>query len=95
VSAANKYIDESAPWTLAKDEKQRDQLATVMYNLLEGTRIIALLVKPFMPETGARILAILGCDPAMKLDGHDSWGGLLAGTTVEKAAPLFPRIEAE
>src|SRR5512133_727224 len=95
VSAANKYIDETAPWALAKDETQREQLAAVMYNLLEGTRIIALLVKSFMPETGAKILTILGCDPAMELDGHDSWGGLPAGTMVEKATPLFPRIEAE
>ncbi|HBT82647.1 MAG TPA: methionine--tRNA ligase, partial [Desulfuromonas sp.] len=52
VGAANKYIDDTAPWTLAKDEALRPRLATVMYNLCEAVRLIALLVKPFMPETG-------------------------------------------
>jgi methionyl-tRNA synthetase len=95
VGAANKYIDDTAPWSLAKDPNQRERLGTVMYNLLEGTRIIALLVKPFMPDTGAKILSILGTDRALELEGHDAWGGLKAGTAIEKAAPLFPRIEAE
>ena len=94
VGAANKYIDDTAPWTLAKDEALRPRLATVMYNLCEAVRLIALLVKPFMPETGAKILAILGCDRESQLDGHDSWGELRPGTAIEKAAPLFPRIEA-
>jgi methionyl-tRNA synthetase len=95
VSAANKYIDDTAPWALAKDESKRTELATVMYNLLEGTRLIALLIKPFMPETGAKILSILGCEPTMELNGHDAWGGLKPGAKVAKAEPLFPRIETE
>jgi methionyl-tRNA synthetase len=96
VSAANKYIDDSAPWALAKDEDQRERLGTVMYNLLETVRLIGLLVTPFMPETGARICTILGINPEdQQLDKHDSWGLLEPGTMVEKATPLFPRIETE
>jgi len=96
ISAGNKYIDENAPWALAKDPAQRDRLASVMYNLLEAIRIIALLVAPFMPETGARITKILNGDPKnLTLDGQDQWGGLQPGIDIEKAAPLFPRIENE
>jgi methionyl-tRNA synthetase len=96
VSVANKYIDETAPWTLAKDENLRPRLGTVMYTLLEGTRLIALLVAPFMPDTGASILKTLGLDQTdLTLDGNDTWGLLQPGSTVSKAAPLFPRIETE
>jgi methionyl-tRNA synthetase len=96
ISAGNKYIDETAPWSLAKDPEQRERLATVMYNLLESLRIIALLIAPFMPETGEKILQILGCNSKnLVLEGQDQWGGLKAGTTIEKASPLFPRIETE
>ncbi len=96
VSAANKYIDDSAPWALAKDESQRERLGTVMYNLLEAVRLIGLLVTPFMPETGANICRILGINPTdQQLEDHDRWGLLIPGTIVEKAAPLFPRIEKE
>ncbi len=96
ISAGNKYIDENAPWALAKDPAQQERLASVMYNLLEAIRIIALLVAPFMPETGARIIKILNGDPEnLVLDGQDQWGGLQPGTEIEKAAPLFPRIENE
>ncbi|HEY5675065.1 MAG TPA: methionine--tRNA ligase [Malonomonas sp.] len=96
ISAGNKYIDETAPWALAKDPEQQQRLATVMYNLHEAIRIIALLVTPFMPETGEKIFDILGCDSSnMNLDGQDQWGGLQPGSQIEKAAPLFPRIETE
>ena len=96
ISAGNKYIDETAPWALAKDPEQRERLATVMYNLLESIRIIALLVAPFMPSTGEKILQILGQDSSnMALDGQDQWGGLKAGVRIEKAAPLFPRIDTK
>ncbi len=94
VSAGNKYIDDTAPWALAKDESQRDKLGSVLYNLLEGMRLVALLTAPFMPEAGAKILGILGEDPDnLSLEGHDNWGGLPAGRSIEKAKPLFPRIE--
>ena len=95
VSASNKYIDDCAPWTLAKDPAQQERLATVIYNLIEAIRLIALMVGPFMPTTGAKILTIVGCDPAGTLEANDQWGGLQAGTLIEKAAPLFPRIEIE
>jgi len=96
IGAANKYIDETAPWTLAKDPATRGRLGTVMYNLLEAMRLIALLVGPFMPETGSKILQILGLDPEKThLDHQDRWGFLSSGTQVAKAEPLFPRIEAE
>lgn len=96
ISAGNKYIDETAPWALAKDPAQQQRLANVMYNLLEAIRLIALLVAPFMPETAEKILAILGCDSNnSNLEGQDSWGGLQPGSQIEKAAPLFPRIETE
>ncbi len=96
VSAANKYIDETAPWALAKDPADRERLGTVMYNLLEGLRIIALLIGPFMPATAASIAVILGNDPQdLTIEGRDEWGGLHPGSQIEKAAPLFPRIESE
>ena len=96
IRAGNKYIDETAPWTLAKDESQAGRLATVMYSLMEAQRIIAMLVSPFMPDTGDAMLDILGCQPGtQKLDGHDQWGGLQAGVAIKKAQPLFPRIEVE
>lgn len=96
VSAANKYIDDSAPWALAKDAARQERLGTVMYNLLEAVRLIGLLVTPFMPDTGASICRILGIAADDRfLEGHDSWGLLQPGTTIEKAAPLFPRIETE
>ena len=94
ISSANKYIDDSAPWALAKDDAQKDRLGTVMYNLLEAIRLIGLLVAPFMPDTGARIMEILAQDSNnLQLDDQDQWGGLSAGITIEKAAPMFPRIE--
>jgi methionyl-tRNA synthetase len=96
IGAANKYIDETAPWALAKEEANRTRLGTVMYNLIEAVRLIGLLAAPFMPETASRIMETLGCDPAdLALDGKDGWGGLTAGAQIAKAAPLFPRIEAE
>jgi methionyl-tRNA synthetase len=96
VGAANKYIDDTTPWAIAKDPAQQERLATVMYNLLEAVRLTGLLVAPFMPETGAKLRTILGLDPgAVTMTGQDTWGGLQPGTKIAKAAPLFPRIEAE
>jgi methionyl-tRNA synthetase len=96
VGAANKYIDDTTPWALAKDAAQHERLATVMYTLLEALRLIGLLITPFMPDTGAKIRTILGLGPAQGAPcGEEGWGGLPPGTTVAKAEPLFPRIEAE
>ena len=96
ISTANKYIDETAPWGLAKDPEQQARLGTVMYNLLETVRLLGLMVSPFMPETGVKIAAILGQDSCnILMEGQDNWGGLQPGQAIKKAEPLFPRIEKE
>ncbi|WP_020675800.1 methionine--tRNA ligase [Geopsychrobacter electrodiphilus] len=95
ISAGNKYIDETAPWALAKDPAQQGRLGRVLYNLLEAQRLIALQIAPFMPETAEKILALLGVDPKANLADNDTWGALQAGSKIKKASPLFPRIEAE
>ena len=96
VAAANKYIDDVAPWALAKDESQKARLATVMYHLLESVRLIALFTIPFMPATGAKVIEILGGEPKdLAEDALFDWGGLKPGTKIIKSAPLFPRIESE
>lgn len=90
----NKYIDETAPWALAKDESQKERLGTVLYNLLEGIRFIAVLISPFMPDTSKAIIEQLSCD-VTDYDSLASFGGLKAGTTVKTPTPLFARIDAE
>ncbi len=92
VSAGNKYIDETAPWTLAKDPAQKDRLATVMYCMLESQRIVYLLVSAFMPQTAVKALSYLGWTVAPDENGLQ-WGGLQPGTQITKAEALFPRIE--
>lgn len=92
ISAGNKYIDETAPWTLAKDPAQQERLGTVMYCLLESQRIVHTLLAAFLPSTSAKALACLGGTVASG-DNSCSWGGLPAGTAIRKADPLFPRIE--
>ncbi len=90
----NKYIDETAPWTLAKDEANKVRLGTVLYNLLEGIRFISVLLSSFMPETSKSILGQINCD----IDNYDSlssFGALKAGNSVGTATPLFARIDAE
>ncbi|OEU73491.1 MAG: methionine--tRNA ligase [Desulfuromonadales bacterium C00003068] len=94
IRSANKYIDDTAPWALAKDTDKKEQLGGVMYNLLEAIRLVGLLVGPFMPDTATQILNILGEDGQnLSLNDQDQWGGLKAGVTIEKATPMFPRIE--
>ncbi len=92
ISAGNKYIDETAPWTLAKVPEKRGQLATVMYCILESQRVVFHLLSPFMPETARKGLAYLGWDKPITEDGI-RWGRLKPGTKIAKAEPLFPRIE--
>ena len=90
----NKYIDETMPWTLAKDESKKERLGAVLYNLLEGIRYLAILLKPYMPETSEKILAQLNtnvCD----YDSLQTFGGLKAGDSVGEASVLFSRIDAE
>ncbi|HYS42990.1 MAG TPA: class I tRNA ligase family protein, partial [Geobacteraceae bacterium] len=94
VSAGNKYIDETAPWTLAKDPAQKTRLATVMYHMLESQRIVYCLLASFMPRTAAKGLSYLGSEGEATEAGL-AWGGLRAGMRVTKAEPLFPRIEEQ
>ncbi len=96
ISASNKYIDDSAPWALAKDPAQQERLGTVLYNLLEAVRIVALLVGPFMPDTAQSIMGTLGqAEEELSLGDNSRWGMLKPGTAIAKAAPLFPRIDTE
>ena len=96
IDRANKYIDENAPWVLAKDEANRARLATVMYNLLETIRICAVLLTPFMPDTADKIFERIGADESGKTwESAEKWGILSADVTVKKGDALFPRIDAE
>jgi methionyl-tRNA synthetase len=92
ISAGNKYIDESAPWTLAKDPALKERLATVMYCLLESQRIVHIVLSAFLPVTAEKALASLGCVEERTLVGL-AWGGLKEGAAITKAEALFPRIE--
>ncbi len=96
VSRLNKYIDETAPWVLAKDEAMKPRLAAVMYTLLEGIRNIAVLIEPFMPRTPGKIFAQLGIESGSditKWESTYSWGGYQSGMKVVKGEPLYPRID--
>jgi methionyl-tRNA synthetase len=95
-SRANKYIDETAPWVLAKDDGQRPRLAAVLYNLLETIRICAVLLTPFMPVTSARIFEQVGAGAALQTwDSAAAFGGLPRDVAVEKGDVIFPRIDME
>ena len=96
VSRANKYIDENAPWVLAKDETKRTRLATVMYNLLESIRLAGILLVPYMPETAGKILDQIGASAEERSwESAAAFGGLHAEVTVQKGPVLFPRIDME
>ena len=94
ISRANKYIDENAPWVLAKSEEQKPRLARVLYNLLETVRICGGLLTPFMPDTAAEIGRRLGGAP-MDWDSLEKWGLLNPEVAAVAGAPLFPRIDME
>jgi len=91
---ANKYIDETTPWVLGKDEAQAERLATVLYNLLETIRFIGVILAPFMPETSAKILEEIGTKKA-DFESVEKFGALEIGNFVGEAVPLFARIDAE
>jgi methionyl-tRNA synthetase len=94
ISAGNKYIDETAPWALAKDPAAKGRLATVMYSLAESQRIVYTLLLPFMPATSKKALAYLGYNRECN-ESSCAWGELEAGTVITKASALFPRIDEE
>ena len=95
INQMNKYIDTTAPWVLAKNPASKTELDTVMYNLLEGLRIVSGLLYPVMPETAAKMQAHLGRDPQapfFHLDTLNSWGITVPGTRLPKFTALFPRV---
>ena len=95
IGAANKYIDSAAPWTLAKEGKEA-KLDSVMYTLFEAIRQVAVMINPFMPETGQKMFRQLGITQKKELHTFASleiWGGLPGGTKTFRGPALFPRIE--
>ena len=96
ITSANRYIDESAPWALAKDEVKRARLSTVLYNSAELLRIISLYIYPYMPETAGEMWGQLGIEEDIASAGLQEgrrWGGLKPGLRIKKRKALFPRIE--
>lgn len=94
----NLYVEDSAPWNLAKDEAKADELAAVIYNSLEAIRIIAAYLAPFMPNTSSEVFRRLGLGNVFEIDDIDEatkWGGLPAGNAVEIGDPLFPRLDVD
>ena len=96
ISRANKYIDETKPWVLGKDESQKARLARVMYNLLESIRIAAVLLTPFIPDTAEKIFAQIGAgEDARTWESAGTFGVLPADVTIHRGENLFPRIDME
>ena len=98
ISRMNKYIDECEPWKLSKDENQKDRLSTVMYNLVDSLYKIAVVISPFMPETGQKMIDQLGLDKdvtKLLLDDVREWKSYPVRNKLGAAVPLFPRIELE
>ncbi|MBE3580875.1 MAG: methionine--tRNA ligase [Thermoanaerobacteraceae bacterium] len=96
IDRANKYIEETAPWALARDPEKRPRLQTVLYNLAEALRQATVMCSPFMPGVPARVWEQLGMQDAFHAQTWDSlkeWGGVPAGSRVKRGAPLFPRVE--
>ena len=95
IGRANKYIDETMPWKLAKDKTQAQALSNVLYNLAESLRIVAILISPFMPSTARKIFDQLKISTEMKLDDAEVFGKLESNHEVGKPEQLFPRILIE
>ena len=95
IQRANKYIDETMPWALAKDESKKARLASVMYNLLEALRVSLVMLKPFIPESCDKAFAQIGADAENQTwDSACRYGALPAEVEVHKGETLFPRIDA-
>jgi len=95
INTTNKYIVTSEPWLLAKDPDARERLETVIYNLLESLRVIAVFIYPFMPDTSEKIMRHLGIEDnqAPDLNSIRNWGGLKSGNSLTRGPALFPRVE--
>ena len=94
IDRANKYIDETMPWILARDEDQKGRLGTVLYNLVEALRFAAILIEPFLPDTSAKILEQIG-DPVGGFESLKEFNGTQAGSSVKKGEIIFPRIDVD
>ena len=95
IQRANKYIDETMPWALAKDEANKPRLASVMYNLLEAIRICTTLLLPFIPASCEKIFAQIGADASVQTwDKANVWGALPQTVSVHKGEAIFPRVDA-
>ena len=95
ISRTNKYIDETAPWVLAKDEGNAPRLGRVMYNLCEALRHISVMLAPFLPDTSDKIAAVLGLSDGQRTwQSLEKWGCLCATAEIGKTEPIFPRIDA-
>ena len=95
VSRANKYIDETTPWILGKDESKKARLATVLYNLLESIRIASTLLSAFMPGTMPKVFEQIGAVDCATYENADKFGVLPLDVTVKRGEALFPRIDVE
>ena len=94
IKQANKYVEDSKPWALAKDEARKDELARTIYNLNESLRLIAVFISPFMPNTSDNIYKQLGIlEDETEMKRSTKWGVLKPGIKVKKGDPLFPRLE--
>jgi methionyl-tRNA synthetase len=94
IGRANKYIDETTPWILARDEEKKQRLGGVLYNLVETLRIVAALVEPFLPTTALKIKEQIGAED-ISFESVKTFGGTKAGTSVAKGEIIFPRIDVE
>ncbi|UBH08560.1 methionine--tRNA ligase [Macrococcus armenti] len=97
ISRTNKYIDETTPWILIKDESQKELLESVMYHLVENIRFAAVLLRPFLTETPYKIFEQLNLtdETLYEFDSLKSYGQIKQLTVVEKATPIFPRLDVE
>ena len=97
INVTNKYIVEQEPWRLGQDAANKSRLETVIYNLLESLRIIAVLVSPFMPGSAGKITDQLGITNAASqdFDSIRSWGGITRGNSLKRSDALFPRVKFE
>ena len=98
IGRANKYMEEQAPWKLAKDEACRSRLDTVLYTVLETVRSVAILIQPFMPSAAEAIWEQLGVEEPLadqKWIDAGTWGGLKPGTHIRSPKPIFPRIDTK
>ena len=93
IRRTNKYIDETTPWILAKEDK--DRLDTVLYNLVESIRIVSILINPFMENTSKLILAQLGLEEKVNWEDAKEWGKMKIGAKIERGDVLFPRLDIE